>query len=159
MDTTTPTATPAPALTTERKKLCHSIFVTALEGGIGYWSRCSHYHWSKPGTGPESFEGRVDDLDGFYAIVHADCDDADCTGSGECDEHGKHRIDAEVIDRGINRLANGEATFGGKPINGEGRLYTLACALNGPKADEVDYDASDADNIVQAGLFNDIVYG
>jgi hypothetical protein len=153
MDTTTPTATPAPALTTERKKLCHSIFVTALEGGIGYWSSCSKYHWSKPGTGPDSFEGRVDDLDGFFADIEE---------SENEDEDGKaptHRIDAEVIDRGINRLANGEATFGGRTLNGDGQLYKLACALNGPLAEDVDYDASDADNIVQAGLFNDIVYG
>ena len=134
-------------LTEARKQLCHGIFVTALEGGIGYWSSMDKYHWSKPGTEPDSFEGRVDDIDGFYAVIVDDSDGL------------KHRIDAAVIDRGINRLADGEATFGGKTLNGEGRLHTLACALNGPLAADVDYDADDADNIVQAGLFNDIVYG
>lgn len=146
--TETPAATATPVvLTTERKRLLHYIFTTALEGGIGYWSSCLKYHWALKGTDGE------EDLDGFFADIE-ETENEDDDGNAP-----KHRIDAEVIDRGINRLARNEATFGGKPLNGDGRLYTLACALNGPLAEDVDYDAGDADNIVQAGLFNDIVYG
>ena len=140
-------------LTTERKKLCHSIFVTALEGGIGYWSSCSEYHWALKGADDELTDDLTDDLDGFYAVIHEEENENDDGTTPE------HRIDAEVIDRGINRIANNLATFGGKPLRGEGRLYKLACALNGPLAEEVDFDADDADNIVQIGLFGDVVYG
>ncbi len=135
-------------LTTERKKLCHSIFVTAMEGGIGYWSSCSKYHWALKGADEEL----TDDLDGFYAVIREEDNEED----GKVPEH---RIDAEVIDRGINRIANGTATFGGKRLTGNSVLYKLACALNGALAEEVDFDADDADNIVQIGLFGDIVFG
>jgi hypothetical protein len=140
-------------LTTERKKLCHSIFVTALEGGVGYWSSCSEYHWALKSVDGDLTDDLTDDLDGFYAIIRED------ENQDEDGKVPKHRIDAEVIDRGINRIANGTATYGGKRLTGNSVLYKLACALNGPLAEEVDFDADDADNIVQIGLFGDVMYG
>jgi hypothetical protein len=128
----------------KRRDVLHGVFVTALEGGINYWCSIKSYHWAKSGAG-EEYTG---DLDNFRAVVIDDEDDGK-----------EHVIDIEVIARGINRLADATATFGGQPLNGDGHLHKLALALNGPKAEDVDYDAGDADNIVQAGLFNDIVYG
>jgi hypothetical protein len=139
-------------LTTERKKLCHSIFVTALEGGIGYWSSCSEYHWALKGADDDLTNDLTNDLDGFYAVIREEDNEED----GKVPEH---RIDAEVIDRGINRIANGTATYGGKHLTGNSVLYKLACALNGALAEGVDFDADDADNIVQIGLFGDVVFG
>ena len=136
-------------MSTERKKILHYLFTTALEGGIGYWSRCSAYHWSQKAPDGELIE----DLDGFYAVIE------ETENENEDGSVPKHRIDAAVIQRGIDRLSSGEATCGGKPLDGNGHIHKLACALNGPLAEDVDYDAGDADNIVQAGLFNDIVYG
>ncbi|MFM1966787.1 MAG: hypothetical protein RL134_2512, partial [Actinomycetota bacterium] len=44
-------------------RVLHDVFVTAMEGGIGYWSGCSSYRWSLDG-------GEVDDLTGFRAVIH-----------------------------------------------------------------------------------------
>lgn len=127
----------------ERRALLQSIFITALEGGIGYWCNIIRYRWSKAGAG----EGLVDDIDNFRAEIQEDA-----TGK-------RFTIDAEVIAKGLNALADGSATFGGQPLNTDGHLFKLARALNGPEGNDVDFDAGDADSIVQAGLFGDVVYG
>lgn len=121
----------------ERMRVRLGIFNTALEGGVTYWADVRSYHWSKP-------DGS-DDLLHYRAVVY----------DPETDE--RHTIDDDVIRLGIERLANKSATFGGQPLNPEGRLHLLAVKLY--RGEDVDFDAGDADSIVQAGLFNDIVYG
>lgn len=116
----------------------HDIFTTALEGGIGYWSECSAYHWSKGGPDHEA------DLDFFHAIIEE-------TESGE-DEPPTHRIDREVILRGLSRLFTGE--YRGLHSSTAGRIMEAAITGNSGRL-----DASDADCLVQVGLFGEVVYG
>jgi hypothetical protein len=126
------------------KETLHSVFVTALEGGIGYWSTCSKYVWSKDGKGEE------EDLAGFHAIV-CDTEDEDAV---------PFRIDAELIQRGITQ-------FIAKDFNprhsGYVRIQRLCLALQrgGSAAEDAlcEMDAGDADCIVQMGHFNEVVYG
>jgi len=116
------------------KDTLHGLFVTALCGGIGYWSCATAFHWSLP-------DGK-DDVEGFYADVEE-------TESGE-DAPPVHRIDAQTILRGL--------LFFAQPGDGYQHVRQVARAvLMGD--DEVDYDAIDADCIVQAGLFGEVVYG
>lgn len=119
-----------------RPEALHGIFVTALEGGIGYWSVATRYRWSIPGTDGE------EDLDSFHAVIEE-------TESGE-DTPPVHRIDAEVIRRGLAYFA----------APGDGYPHVREAALALLVGDEdVDYDAEVADCIVQAGLFGEVVYG
>jgi hypothetical protein len=113
------------------KQTLFYLFVTALEGGIGYWSVCDQYHWCA--------EGGEDDLDGFYATVEETEEDAPVT----------HRIDAACILRGLQFFA--------QPGNGYKHVRQVARAVL--MGDDADYDAGDADCIVQAGLFGEVVYG
>ena len=114
-------------------ELYHGLFVTALEGGIGYWSECVGYHWSNA-------DGS-DDVGGFNAlIIETDTDD-----------DPEWVIDRAVIAKGY-RLAttvwrDGLAWSSAKPP-----------VVVGPDTDW-DYDAGDADLIVQLGLFGELVYG
>ena len=114
------------------------LFVTAIEGGIGYWSRCSLYHNSLP--------DRSDDTVGFKAEI-VEIDD---------DEHishwPKHTIDRKVISKGY-RLAT-SAKWRGKLGWSTGKPPFVV----GPETDW-DFDAGDADMIVQLGLFGDVRYG
>jgi hypothetical protein len=65
----------------DRKGFFHYLFTTALEGGIGYWSNCQEYHWSKPdesvamqirsGVEWKNTKVRIEDLDNFYAIIES----------------------------------------------------------------------------------------
>lgn len=111
------------------------LFVTALEGGIDYWANIVTY---KPGNG--------DDLDGFYAMIYEDDDPTNVT-----------RIDWFTIYTGLIRVARGDYNYGGKAPSSNYFQMKVVQALFDP--DSADFDASDADNIVQVALFNDIVYG
>ena len=110
----------------------HNLFITACEGGVNYWAQVNEYHWELAG---------VDDVDGFSAVLVDHEDDEQVW-----------ELDRSVVARGW-RLATGEwrskvSWSSGKPPVGpwDGETYW-------------DYDAYDADSIVQLGLFGDVVYG
>lgn len=135
-DTQTQTQTVPAAVTVtcevDKQTLLY-LFTTALEGGIGYWSVCTKYHWSLP-------DGE-DDLDGFFATIE----------ETETDEEPvERRIDAACILRGLAYFA--QPGQGYKHVRQVARAILLG-------DEDVDYDAEDADCIVQAGLFNEVVYG
>jgi hypothetical protein len=137
--TKTPTPvdhTPVVRAETARDKALADIFVTALEGGIGYWSSCSRYIWSVDGT----LDGQAKD---FIAVVQ-DVED---------DEGTEYVIDRACIVRGLDRAytrrAMGNSDYHAKAIK----------ALYFGKYDDADYDSDTADLIVQYGLFDEAVYG
>ena len=125
------------------RELLHDVFTTALEGGIGYWSVATEYHWARPGaTGTVS---EAADLGGFYAIIE----------ETEIDQPPiQHRIDAEVIRLGIRRAFD-YATQDRK-LND---YQTTAVVGLFAGWDGADYDADTADIVVQFGLFGEIIYG
>lgn len=116
-------------MSTGRDQLYLDLFTTALEGGIGYWSVCSAYHWSNQGT---------DDFKGFYAVVK--------------DDEAERMIDRAVIAKGY-RLA----------VSADWRDRLRWSSEKPPlvvtEDTDWDYDAGDADIIVQLGLFGKVVYG
>ncbi len=124
---------------TYEQQLRFDVFVTALEGGIGYWSECETYHWR---GNPEAIgmPAGEEDLEGFYAIIR-DVEDDDKVW----------RIDGDTIARGL-RLARGEWRD------------KIHWNCGGPPPvvvdeDGWDHDAWDADCIVQLGLFREVMYG
>ena len=124
-------------MSTERDQLYFDLFVTALEGGIQYWASVLAYRWRLPRVeGADPAAERGEDLNGFRAIV-VDADD-----SGD-----RHTIDRAVIARGFN-LA--------KARDGEvGKRFRTADR----DPEDSDFDADDADLVVQLGLFGEVVYG
>jgi hypothetical protein len=122
----------------------HDLFTTAIEGGINYWCRVARYHWSVDDKGDErdyAFFAEVLESDGY--------DDEDETPPT------RHRIDAEVILRGLVAYASMPPTERRFPL----REKAIRLLMGGEVADAVDYDAEDADCIVQMGLFGKLVYG
>jgi hypothetical protein len=124
-------------------ELLHGIFVTAMEGGVNYWASVERYRWSIG-------DGEIEDEQGF---------EAELLDRAELEDTGKRnllRVDREVILRGLQRLADGSCTWGGRELSPEWRARAAGW-LAAPTS--ADVDASDADNVVQSGLFGDIVYG
>jgi hypothetical protein len=71
-------------------------------------------------------------------------------------------IDAFNIMQAARAIVEDRVTFGGKALGPNSQLRALASKVlhaTNRNADDVDYDAGDADNLVQAALFGDIVYG
>lgn len=116
-----------------RDQLFIDIFTTALEGGINYWAECSEYHWCD--------EHYNEDYRGFFAVIH----------DVEADAEKEYRIDRAVIVKGYT-LAVGDE---GKNV----RWSTKRPPLVITEDTDWDFDANDADVIVQFGLFGKVVYG
>lgn len=123
-------------MTTYRDQLMLDLFTTALEGGINYWADCSEYHWDN-GHGDKV----VEDYEGFFAVIH-DCEDDDKT----------YTVNRSVISKGY-ALAAGEV--------GKGYCWSVSQPPLVPteRNEWEDFDAGDADTIVQLGLFGKVVYG
>lgn len=140
-DAVAPAPHPAKEVT-ERDKAYHSIFVTALEGGIGYWSLCETYRWSlrdEAGKATDEY-----DVLGFKA---------DIIDTGDGDGEDKYVIDRSVIAKGVGRYVHWTKSHGNE--------YHRRASQNLRNAewDELDFDAEIADVIVQLGLFGELVYG
>lgn len=120
------------------------IFVNAMEGGSTYWAKVKKYHWMKPGSIAAQLPvEKASDLENFNAVI-IDIENA---------KEPEYAVNAEVIQKGLERLYNGEVTAGGQKWEPGRQLQVIANLLNG------DDDMYDADIVVQAGLFGDLVYG
>lgn len=132
---------PAYGVDPKLDQLFLDTFVTALEGGIGYWAASTSYHWEVEG------DLMGEDKEGFYSdIVDTEFpDDEDNAGFKPT------RIDRAVIARGFDRLLAGAIEMN------PSILKNITSGYHDPA--NADLDAIDADVVVQVGLFGEIVYG
>lgn len=107
------------------------IIITATEGGTGYWAWAEDYHWSdkEPDTTRVTLRDMEDDR--LYAVT------------------------LRTISRAFGLLAAREDQLP-KHVS-PGYAKRLLQAYRERDAGEI--DSSDADNIVQIGLFGELVYG
>lgn len=145
-----------------RRQFLWDVFVTAIEGGINYWSRATEYHiWLNP-TAPSG--ELIEDLDGFYAMI------LDSEGGNVLappGETGEMRIDRDVITRGIGRIMRARAPYydpNDQHTQCEQVKYLWKSVADivrnaSHSNDGGEIDAGVADNIVQVGLFGEVVYG
>lgn len=120
-----------------RDQLLIDMFTTALEGGINYWSACIDYHWQN--------DDGEEDYAGFRATI-----------IDECDDDREYVIDRAVIIKGFKLAAT-------KEVRDSVYCYALtdsayAYRYGGDRLDDLDYDSTTADAIVQLGLFGDVIY-
>jgi hypothetical protein len=159
-----------PTISPQRKQFLLDLFTTALEGGIGYWSECSKYHWHlDPIIDKHGNQQIPDDIDGFYATIHPIEDGQWGVFDGGDEDSRPLTIDLTVMERGarlMNFYVQGVVDCQGKQVPlGEIQppldekhyywQYVEAYCSNG---DDGDYDAGVADMVVQFGLFGEVVY-
>lgn len=138
-----------PSRTPGFDQFLHDLFTTAIEGGINYWAGVINYHhWINPGAPNSELQ---DDLLGFYADI-------------EDMEYGDtaYHVNRRIIARGWRKLN----THTENPLGVSVRWRDRICWSSGGNPPLVwtedcdwDYDAGDADVILQLGLFDDVVYG
>jgi hypothetical protein len=163
-----------------RKRFFHYMFITALEGGIGYWSEVDIYHWHIKDD-PSVAGSLADDIDNFYASIVSNVGDwgveaAYQPGTNPMLVHKifaansemkaisgdtSLRIDIDVIERGWNLFMNKvlaavrsedhKAPFSRK-------YFRQAIIQYLTDMEEGDSDADVADLVVQLGLFGEHVY-
>jgi hypothetical protein len=132
-----------------RDQLLYDLFVTALEGGIGYWATCSTYHNAVPSSDRHGQRARSDDdVFGFHAVIH-EMDDE----SAHVSEWPVHRVDRAVLAKGYRLATSKEWRNRLAWSSGEKPPFIVTADT------DWDFDAGDADMVVQLGLFGDVVYG
>ena len=131
------------ATRSETDQLFFDIFTTAMEGGINYWASVDRYHlW---------LNGDVDqgeDYDGFSATIEDVEDDAPDLLLRT------YVVNRDVIAAGYNRAITSHAnrihwSSGDRP----------PYVVTQESRENWDFDAGDADCIVQLGLFEEVRYG
>lgn len=116
----------------ERAEFLWDVATAALEGGIGYWSMVHAYKWVDL---PASER---------YAVIEEIFGD-------DNEAPGHHRIDIEVVAVGIKRIVTGV-------VGVRSDLKALITEGDGEnEAGMLDSDAGDV--ILQAAIFNEVVYG
>lgn len=136
-------------LTPAQRQFLHDVFVTACEGGINYWATFENYRWAKPERAD-----LVANLEGFRAevVITKEAD-------GDDNPPDRYVIDAATILAGIFAWINRTVTWGGQPLDPGPNARVSRVVIAWSHTDAGILDAADADNIVQAGLFGDVVYG
>lgn len=114
-------------------EILSDTIITAIEGGIGYWSVCTEYKWQD--KKPHEVFAKVE-------IEEELRDD---------DDQDEYLIDCQVIKRGLEKILSG-----GVPLSSQ-ILGWIHQSLNEGDAGMI--DATVADCIVQAGLFGEVRYG
>lgn len=128
-----------------REREYNMVFTTAIEGGINYWvTQWIDYKWSTPS--PDHFGGITESRDFYASIIVDDVDD---------DGPGVYRIDRKTISKGINAAYRYMRENTGEYDSYQRRAIR---DLKSGAWDDVDYDATTADIIVQFALFGDLVY-
>ena len=131
-----------------RDEFFHTVFTTALEGGIGYWAASENYHiWLDKRPGGRLSETKPD-LAGFYS---------DIVPAEDEDDFKPVRIDRAIIAKGYTL-----ATTGAEEGHTKWRDRIRWSSGDKPPMipnEDWDFDADDADVIVQLGLFGTVVYG
>jgi hypothetical protein len=105
------------------------ILIVAIEGGVNYWATVHDYR----------HEG------GDVRAVISDSED----------RADRFEVTPETIREGLRRLVSGECKIHIPEFDGPIRSMAQGILVN----PDYDYDAGDADNIVQSGLFNEIRFG
>lgn len=119
---------------------CGDIMCTALEGGIGYWCRADKI---------ERVDDKADPVGWRYASFEAiDAEEGDKLG----------RVDYEVIRTGLERCLSPHFRMS-ESVREQIFRELLEGAADPVRDGVFGGDAEACDAIVQAGLFNEIVYG
>lgn len=122
-------------MTTTLTETFHDEFVTAIEGGINYWSGVHEYDWDRPD---------------WFAVIE------DIEGT-------EHRVTEDTIRLGFQFLAGFRLLADeGQDVRATLRAAARSLMYSGgtdTEAWEGVQDADTADVVVQYGLFGKLIYG
>jgi hypothetical protein len=149
--------------TAQRAELMRDVLTTAVEGGITYW--CNEP--ADDGTLQVERIERLPDLSIERIVFNVAAVEAVSGASvrngfanGARTTNLTITVEASAMLRALRAITEGKVTFGGQPLQANSTMRKLASSLLFATPDDApDYDAGDADNLLQAALFGDVVYG
>ena len=124
----------------QRERFYIDILITAVEGGVNYWATVNGYRWS---------DGNGKQIANTRAVLIEDTE-------GE----PKHVLNLATIAKGMSLLHKGGGFSKNKKVETpEWWVKKWRTAYRDCATGDWDFDACDADVVVQAGLFGEVVYG
>ena len=120
----------------ERQQLYTDIVTTAVEGGINYWARVCDYEYS------DTFFGDSTNDASATVIEYGDSET----------EVARYKLTTATVAKAFGIMRKGPVEYLGEAMR---KHYLKEYQF----PENADFDANDADNIVQIGLFGKVVYG
>lgn len=133
----------------ERARFLTDVLTTAVEGGIGYWSTVSEYHWYDPSLDQGTALHNAGEPNA-YVTVHEHDD-------SELDPGVVQTIGVEEIAEALRKIGNGEVQHLHPDIANIIRVNNLTNGEHDGKVEDI--DASLADVIVQVAVLGEVRYG
>lgn len=115
--------------TVEAKQILKDVFTTVIESG-------GSNYWAE-------FRN--------YSPSKCTAEVLDCENVDTFEKKQWKKIDVDTIARGIDRVASGKIQVA--------KEYVANCCIMKVLPEKADFDSIDADIILQAGLFNEVIYG
>lgn len=128
------------------------LFTTVMEGGCNYWASISSYRIWKRDSNGNTIDPLVGDLLGFSADLHNDEDEGDFHVNRRIMARGWRKLNAHVDS---DPESPDHVTWRNKLAWSNGEKPPVVWS----EAADWDYDAGDADCILQLGLLDSVVYG
>lgn len=138
---------------TKREKFLTEILITAVEGGIGYWSQIEGYNHS---SGTPSERGgilHIRDIEPSDVVDQINLIETDGNGTLQV------QLDLKVIEAGVKAIQDPSFKINSDiaAIVWNADRRNDSCPEN--ETSPGDIDANVADCVVQAGLFGKLVFG
>jgi len=118
--------------------LCKDLLTACYEGGSAYWLACDRVVYSDP------------EKENYGVVKIIGCHESDAE---ELDAENWGDADIGTMMLGIQRLLGPD---GASKVNSD-TIKNIAAAVMDPES--CDWDADDADCVLQLGLLGDLVYG
>lgn len=120
---------------------------TAIEGGVNYWAQVHSYAWYSTTISGGTADPAPGGGDNAYAVISPSDE-----GDGESDGGASYSVTADTIAHAFTVLAAGPVQY----LSDASRRRYLTARR---ELEAGDLDSSDADNLLQLGIFGQIVYG
>lgn len=137
--------------TAEREQFLADIITAAIEGGTGYWAVTLRYKWQDVPPAEVHAVIMPEEEGDEWAVNFRQTAGRKPNTQDALDAKMAHRIDIDTIASGISKIVANKVT-----VNGTIKGVIVAADLDND-AGMIDADAADC--IVQAALFNTLVYG
>ena len=141
-----------------RKLFLSNVLTTAAEGGVNYWGHVNAYNWADESKGEDPAESEFDIWVPAENVADTETQPREYRTGRDRERYGVYHVNIDTIAKGINFLGAGKSKYVDPDI---ALRYRKANKLD--EYDEYDedgwIDGSAADNIVQAGLFGELIFG
>lgn len=135
----------------ERIQFLTDVLITAVEGGIGYWSQVSDYNFSAEDPAERGVLVYIPKEEVDRADYRIDPVTDSIQSWGETIEAFRVRVTLDDLARGLGVITRGETSVHSDYV---GAIFAASVAN-----DAGDLDSYDADMIFQAAIFGDVIYG